>query len=406
MKPKAFYFLIWLITVSLSYYSCSKSEKEMIPDEKEDSKDKDKDGDDTGDPDHTSSIVVNIYGSDNIDASEIQMTYKKDACLIIIKSDVPYTITNNSEWLSLADYSGEAGAKGIVVGVSKNESIPRNSQISIQAGSNQHTIHVNQQGAPVIRFSAGDIEFRMVLVEGGSFMMGDSDIPESRWAHSVSVNSFYMCETEVTNGLWSQIMGSLPYDDLEGYDDHNEYNRPNHPVSAVSWNEINDHFLPAISDLTGFEMRLPTEAEWEFAAMGGNLSKGYAYAGSNTLNDVAWNTYNSANSKQPVAQLLPNELGLYDMSGNVSEWCSDWYKSGYNSSDNNNPTGPETGTEKVIRGGDYSDMVMFGHGAFYVKARWYATPGCFSKCWGDTGHPDEPICFRCHRVGFRFVMSF
>ncbi|ASB48182.1 SUMF1/EgtB/PvdO family nonheme iron enzyme [Alkalitalea saponilacus] len=401
MKPKALQLFLVLFTILFLLLSCSKSKDNVIPDD-----DNGSIIDDDDIPNHDSYLVITIYGSANYESSEMTMEHQKDASLIIVESDKDWTATTESEWITLADYSGDAGAKGILVGASKNELTPRSSSITIKSGSNQHTIHVYQRGAPVIVFSAGDVEFRMILVEGGDFMMGDSDLTESRWAHRVTVNSFYMCETEVTNALWNQIMGELPYDHLEGYEDHDEYNKLDHPVSAVSWNEINDEFLPAISSLTGFEMRLPTEAEWEYAAMGGKYSQGYVYSGSNTLNEVAWHTYNSLNSKQPVARLSPNELGLYDMSGNVSEWCSDWYKSGYDSNENENPVGPETGTEKVIRGGDYSQMVMFGKGAFYVKARSSVVPDCYSGCWGDTGHPDEPICFRCQRVGFRFVMTF
>ena len=129
------------------------------------------------------------------------------------------------------------------------------------------------------------------------------------------------------------------------------------PVERVSWNDCQS-FLTKLNQLTGQQFRLPTEAEWEFAARGGNNSQGYKYAGSNTIDDVAWYTSNSSSSTHDVATKQPNELGVYDMSGNVWEWCQDWYSSSYYSSSIiNNPTGPTSGSYRVLRGGGWSGTV-------------------------------------------------
>ena len=125
----------------------------------------------------------------------------------------------------------------------------------------------------------------------------------------------------------------------------------NLPVEQVSWNDIQE-FITKLNTMTGKTFRLPTEAEWEYAARGGNKSKGYKYSGSNTLDNVAWYTNNSSSKTHPVGQKQPNELGLYDMSGNVWEWCQDWYGS-YSSSSQTNPTGPSSGSYRVLRGGSW-----------------------------------------------------
>ena len=184
-----------------------------------------------------------------------------------------------------------------------------------------------------------------VKVEGGTFTMGDAAFEDAK-PHKVKLRSFYMQKTEVTQELWEAVMGSNP----------SYFNGcPNCPVELVSWVDI-QQFISKLNAKTGKTYRLPTEAEWEFAARGGKKSKGYKYAGSNEIEAVAWYFENSENKTHPVGRKKPNELGIYDMTGNVWEWCSDWYgESYYNSSPGNNPQGPDSGTYRVMRGGSWGN---------------------------------------------------
>lgn len=188
------------------------------------------------------------------------------------------------------------------------------------------------------------VTFRMVQVKGGTFTMGatneqltpnDNEKP----AHTVTLSDFYISETEVTQELWEAVMGTNPSDFTGNYQC---------PVENVSWNDCHD-FLEKLNELTGMNFELPTEAQWEYAARGGALSKGYRYSGSDIVGEVAWYKGNSSKT-QPVKSKKPNELGLYDMSGNVEEWCQDGY-SEYSSSPQTNPIG--SGYSKIARGGSW-----------------------------------------------------
>ena len=197
-------------------------------------------------------------------------------------------------------------------------------------------------------FTVNGVSFTMVGVEGGTFTMGatseqgsDADSDETP-THKVTLSSYSIGETEVTQELWKAVMGSNP----------SSFSGNQNPVESVSWHDCQT-FITKLNQLTGKKFRLPTEAEWEFAARGGNKSKGYKYAGSNTIGNVAWYTDNSSSKTHPVKQKAANELGLYDMSGNVYEWCQDWYGS-YNSSAQTNPTGASSGSYRVHRGGCWS----------------------------------------------------
>ncbi len=196
-------------------------------------------------------------------------------------------------------------------------------------------------------FTVNGVSFVMVEVKGGTFTMGatSEQVGDSRDnekpAHSVTLSSYHIGQTEVTQALWQAVMGSNP----------SYFKGSNRPVERVSWEDCQE-FLSRLNRITGKRFRLPTEAEWEYAARGGH-SGGYKYSGSNNINDVAWYNDNSGSTTHPVAIKQPNELGLYDMSGNVWEWCSDWYGD-YSSSAQSNPTGPSSGSYRVFRGGSWS----------------------------------------------------
>ena len=188
----------------------------------------------------------------------------------------------------------------------------------------------------------------MVLVEGGTFMMGATSEQGSDafgWekpAHSVTLDSYYIGRYEMTQKLWEAVMGNNP----------SKFKGENQPVENVSWTDCQT-FINKINQITGKTFRIPTEAEWEFAARGGKKSKGYKYSGSNNVDEVAWYDGNrNINQEHEVGLKKPNELGIYDMSGNVEEWCYDWYAY-YSSSAQTNPLGPMTGTKRVLRGGSW-----------------------------------------------------
>ncbi len=187
----------------------------------------------------------------------------------------------------------------------------------------------------------------MVYVSGGTFTMGGTSeqgsdaYDDEKPTHNVTLSSYYICKYEVTQALWRAVMGSNP----------SNFKGDNLPVECVSWNDCQT-FINRLNSYTGRNFRLPTEAEWEFAARGGNYSRRYKYSGSNYIGDVAWYDSNSGRRTHPVGTKQANELGLYDMSGNVWEWCSDWYGS-YSSYSQSNPTGPNSGSPRVLRGGSW-----------------------------------------------------
>ncbi|MCI6563901.1 MAG: formylglycine-generating enzyme family protein [Bacteroidales bacterium] len=192
------------------------------------------------------------------------------------------------------------------------------------------------------------IKYNMVWVNGGTFRMGgtseqgsDADSDDEYPVHSVTLSGYYIGKTEVTQALWKAVMGSNP----------SRFKGDNLPVEWISWNDCQE-FIRKLNALTGQHFRLPTEAEWEFACRGGNNSRGYKYSGSNYIDNVAWYLDNSGDKTHPVATKLPNELGIYDMSGNVYEWCNDW-KGDYSSGAQTNPKGPYDGSDRVDRGGSW-----------------------------------------------------
>jgi formylglycine-generating enzyme required for sulfatase activity len=214
----------------------------------------------------------------------------------------------------------------------------------------------NTQGHPA--------EPEMVFVQGGTFRMGctgeqHSCEDDEKPVHEVAVSSFYMGKYEVTQAQWKTLMGSNP----------SYFKGGNLPVENVSWNDA-QMFIERLNAATGKQYRLPTEAEWEYAARGGNKSKGNVYSGSNFVENAAWMTINSGGATHPVGTKMANELGIYDMSGNVYEWCYDWYGS-YPASAQNDPTGTSSGSNRVLRGGSWNTYA----GGCRVAYRNYNSPG-------------------------------
>ena len=203
----------------------------------------------------------------------------------------------------------------------------------------------------VLRIKVGEVAFDMQKVEGGLFIMGgtpeqhneviSTDLP----THTVSLHTYYIGTTEVTQGLWQAIMPEWYISD--------EWNIPNQPITDITWYDCQE-FIHRLDSITGLPFRLLTEAEWEFAARGGNVSRGYRFAGGNKIEDVSWGLSNAGFRKHNVGERKPNELGLYDMTGNVSEWCLDWYGM-YHLGTEPNPQGATEGELKVVRGGSFDN---------------------------------------------------
>lgn len=215
-----------------------------------------------------------------------------------------------------------------------------------------------------LTYTVGGVSFTMIFVEGGTFIMGATSEQErdaydrEKPVHNVELSSYYMANTEVTQELWQAVMGNNP-----------SYFKGNtRPVEHVSWDEC-QIFIRKLNSMTGEQFRLPTEAEWEYAASGGNKSRGYKYSGGNNISKIAWFEANSNSVTHPVALMEANKLGIYDMSGNVYEWCNDWYGL-YNSGSQTNPQGALSGWSRVIRGGSWFNALK----ACRVSFRSYCSP--------------------------------
>ena len=222
------------------------------------------------------------------------------------------------------------------------------------------------------------ISIDMVRVEAGTFTMGataemkNPDVDEKPTHRVTLINDYYIGKYEVTQALWQAVMG----------DDPSYFKGDNLPVEAVTWDDCQE-FIGKLNRITGKTFRLPTEAEWEYAARGGNKSRGYQYSGSNNPSNVAWYDDNSGDKTHAVGTKQPNELGIYDMSGNVWEWCQDWYET-YSSSSQVNPTGANSGSCRVVRG-----------------VSWYNNARDCRLSLRGSNTPD----FRSSNLGLRLVLS-
>lgn len=206
---------------------------------------------------------------------------------------------------------------------------------------------IYSQGSLTSIDSTGFSVPEMIFVAGGSFDMGSNlGAVDEKPVHQVTLDDFYIGKYEVTQKQWRELMGIGTTENyFPGCDSC--------PVERVTWYNVNE-YIKRLNNKTGMNFRLPTEAEWEFAARGGRFSKGFKFSGSDNLDSIAWRDGNSNVRTHPVGQKKPNELGIYDMCGNVWEWCSDFYSADYyQKSPVKNPRGPEEGSYRVIRGGSW-----------------------------------------------------
>ena len=225
--------------------------------------------------------------------------------------------------------------------------------------------------------TAWGINMKMIWVEGGDFLMGCTSeqggdcASDEQNVRRVTVDGFYIGMLEVTQSQWEKVVGTSIYQQKSKADASSTYGvGPDYPMYYVSWDEAME-FCRLLSNKTGRTYTLPTEAQWEYAARGGNKNEGAKYAGSNMIDAVAWYADNSGSSTHIVGSKRANALGIYDMSGNVWEWCKDWYANSYVSYDTNNPVGPSSGSRRVDRGGSWDYSASYCR----VANRGYSSPG-------------------------------
>lgn len=236
----------------------------------------------------------------------------------------------------------------------------RLAKVAAQAEERKKALNA-EKNEPTTTVDNNLLQPAMVYIKGGTFLMGDdkSENNDEKPAHSVTVSDFYLAKTEVTQAQWRAVMGSDPPElNFKGCDQC--------PVESVSWDDVQE-FIKKLNAKTGKKYRLPTEAEWEYAARGGGKQT-YTYAGSNTVDEVAWYDSNAGSKTHPVSLKKANGLGLYDMSGNVREWCQDRYADDYYAkSPSSNPPGPTTGSLRVFRGGSWLDRPAYVRVAYRLS---------------------------------------
>nr|WP_129732600.1 SUMF1/EgtB/PvdO family nonheme iron enzyme [Parabacteroides goldsteinii] len=291
-----------------------------------------------------------------------------------IQSPINWTAKSNATWCTLSNTSGKNGDYFNFI-YSDNKRMDRVAIITIESGG-YTSLYMKTQREEDVYIQSKLPSYEMAFVKGGSFLMGSNSYHDTQPLHEVILEDFYIGKYEVTQRLWKFIMGTNP----------SVYKGDDLPVESVSWADI-QVFIIRLNDLTGLKYRLPTEAEWEYAASGGNNSQGYSFSGSDNFDEVGWNDiwYYSGHTSAFVGMKKSNELGIYDMTGNVGEICSDWYGT-YPNGLQRNPTGPIHGTERVIRG--EKSMYIRGNCTGDIKERY--------KSKLDGGHMD---------FGFRLVLD-
>lgn len=283
--------------------------------------------------------------------------------------DVKVTANAPAKLIIELDRKKSAASQSSKIASNQSSTVSQSVQSSIEVPVNSISNSTNP-----LTFTVNGVTFEMVPVQGGTFTMGaTSEQGSGAWddekpVHQVTLNSYYIGKYEVTQALWKAVTGSNPSSEKGD----------NLPVEDVDWDDCQS-FIRELNRKTGKKFRLPTEAEWEFACRGGCKSAGYKYSGSDNQNEVAWCT--NKNKLYKVGKRKPNELGIYDMSGNVWEWCQDWYGK-YSSNSQVNPSGPSIGSEHVVRGGNM----------FYINGI-----GCRSSDRGSHGG--------AVRRGLRIVLS-
>lgn len=305
-------------------------------------------------------------GSHELSISEdsFEVDYKGKTLKIEIKSNSKWNVICNEDWISVDKSEGDGhGVLNISVAENPSKYYSRFGQVQIAYDVVKVPIYIHQEQQGLLKINVNNkMTFNMIPIEKGSFTMGDNS-SDDNVDHQVEISKdYYMGETEVTQLLWMVATGSLmPTETGKQWDDDYKIGIY-YPAYYISYSDC-EKFIEKLNAMTGMKFRFPTEAEWEFAAKGGNKSKGYRYAGGNILGDVAWYKDNASSLglKSPaygtheVKTKAPNELGLYDMSGNVREWCSDWHEP-YSVESQIDPTGPSTkprSAGRIYRGGSW-----------------------------------------------------
>ena len=295
-------------------------------------------------------IVVSSPEPTSIVLSQEKVTLNAGSTVLLKATVLPENATDKTVTWTTSNAQVATVSNGLVTAVAKGECDIIAKCKNVSATCHVSVVEENPGGDDENVITVNGVSFTMVPVEGGTFRMGAIITAPGAYTfekpdHDVTLSDYKIGQTQVTQELWKAVMGSNS--------NPSRFEGDQHPVEQVSWDDC-QAFIAKLNELTGMNFRLPTEAEWEYAAIGGKKSNGTMFSGSASITEVGWCTLNSNSTTHDVATLAPNELGIYDMTGNVNEWCYDWY-SRYSSAAQTNPSGPTTGTAKVYRGGSWDD---------------------------------------------------